>query len=187
MLIMLAVLLWSLLYSAVSARVCLNRTIDILVSARNGVFDNLTTPETNIQATDFALDASTQGFNGTMLALTDYATVSGRYRMSCQYCRPSNATGGGNGSAVLQILTHGIGYDKVYVFYAPDICKFRVTDSSTDIGISLSIISTIPTLIMPWGTAIIHLLTTGSESATRPMASPRTRSRHPWRSLLSRK
>ncbi|KAL4894690.1 hypothetical protein BDV59DRAFT_200513 [Aspergillus ambiguus] len=50
-----------------------------MVTAQNAVFDNLTTPETNIEATDFALGASTQGFNGTLQALTGYSPVTGRY------------------------------------------------------------------------------------------------------------
>ncbi|GAB1214028.1 hypothetical protein ATERTT37_003184 [Aspergillus terreus] len=84
-----------------------------MVTSQNGVFDNLTTPVTNVEATDFILGASTQGFNGTMEALTGYAPVTGRYRLSTQYCMPSNTTNVG-GAPTLQILTHGIGYDKLY-------------------------------------------------------------------------
>jgi hypothetical protein len=90
-----------------------------MVTSQNGVFDNLTTPVTNVEATDFILGASTQGFNGTMEALTGYAPVTGRYRLSTQYCMPSNTTNVG-GAPTLQILTHGIGYDKLYVIFSQD-------------------------------------------------------------------
>ena len=79
------------------------------MSSRNGVFDNTSTPQSNFDAAVFALQATTQGRNGTQEALSGYATVEGTYCISTQYCVPDGA-GAGNGA--LQILTHGIGFDK---------------------------------------------------------------------------
>lgn len=95
----------------VTAKTCHNATVEIPVSSRNGVFDNTVTPQSNFDAAVFALQATTQGANGTQEALSGYATVSGTYRISTQYCVPDGA-GAGNGAGALQILTHGIGFDK---------------------------------------------------------------------------
>ena len=73
------------------------------------MFDNTSTPQSNFDAAVFALQAITQGGgNGTQEALSGcYATVEGTYRISTQYCVPDGAESG-----ALQILTHGIGFDK---------------------------------------------------------------------------
>lgn len=103
-----AVLL-TLLAGDALARRCYNATVDVPVSSRNGVFNNIATPITNNDAAVFALNATRQGINGTQAALSGYATVSGTYQISTQYCAPNNSAPGNN---VLQILTHGIGFDK---------------------------------------------------------------------------
>lgn len=95
----------------VTAKTCHNATVEIPVSSRNGVFDKTSTPQSNFDAAVFALQATTQGVNGTQEALSGYATVSGTYRVSTQYCVPDGGASAGAGD-VLQILTHGIGFDK---------------------------------------------------------------------------
>ncbi|KAF9888573.1 hypothetical protein FE257_008505 [Aspergillus nanangensis] len=102
-----------LIAQGILARRCQNRTIELLLSARNGIFDNITTPMTDEDATEFALVTSSQGYNATEQALTGEATVSGRYRLSTEYCAPNSTNSTGQGP-VLQILTHGLGYDKQY-------------------------------------------------------------------------
>ena len=90
------------------ARTCQNFIVQVSVEARNGVFGNIVTPATDLEATSFISDATRRGVNATAEALTGYATVSGRYNISAQYCKPrvdrKNYT--------LQILTHGVGFDK---------------------------------------------------------------------------
>lgn len=97
----------TLLANTVSAKTCHNATVEIPVSSRNGVFDKTSTPQSNFDAAVFALQATTQGRNGTQEALSGYATVEGTYRLSTQYCALDGAEPG-----ALQILTHGIGFDK---------------------------------------------------------------------------
>lgn len=104
-----AIGVWLLTAGVVSAKTCLNTTVEVSISSRNGVFNNIETPVTNSDATAFVLGATRQGANGTDLALTGYATVSGRYNISTQYCVPDKNSSNGS---VLQILTHGIGFDK---------------------------------------------------------------------------
>jgi hypothetical protein len=107
-----------------SAKTCYDMTVQVPVTARNGVFDKISTPQTNIDATAFALHASTQAANVTADALSGYATVSGLYDISAQYCMPDNV---GDSAHVLQILTHGMGFDKRRV--APIIST--IADSNT--------------------------------------------------------
>ncbi|KAJ5156429.1 hypothetical protein N7492_009232 [Penicillium capsulatum] len=94
-----------------AAKNCVNTTIDIDVSARNGVFDKIDTPRTNSDAISFILSTTRQGGNGTADALSGYKTVHGRYQISAQYCSPDEAP---NSGQTLQILSHGVGFDKTY-------------------------------------------------------------------------
>lgn len=101
--------LWALAAGAASAKICFNATVEIDISARNGVFDNIKTPDTNLDVTAFALASTKTGTNITEEALSGYATVGGTYNISTQYCMPKNSEVGGHS---LQILTHGMGFDK---------------------------------------------------------------------------
>jgi hypothetical protein len=101
--------LWALTAGVAAAKTCYNFTVELPVTARNGVFDNIDTPQTNFDATSFVLSATRQGQNLTETALSGYATVSGHYNISAQYCMPNNA---GDSAYTLQILTHGMGFDK---------------------------------------------------------------------------
>lgn len=101
--------LWALLAVAVSAKICYNMTLPISVTAQNGVFDGIETPKTNLDVTRFILATIQQGANFTDKALTGYNTVSGHYNISAQYCMPSSCR---ESSPNLQILTHGVGFDK---------------------------------------------------------------------------
>ncbi|KAK2027449.1 alpha/beta-hydrolase [Colletotrichum zoysiae] len=91
-----------------SARVCQNLTVEVSITARNGVF-NISTPETNIDVTNFLLKSAEQGRNISAEYLVDYANVGGTYQLASTYCHPNSGPG-----RVLQILTHGIGFDRSY-------------------------------------------------------------------------
>ncbi|KAJ5555853.1 hypothetical protein N7535_008284 [Penicillium sp. DV-2018c] len=103
--------LWALTAGVAAARTCYDITLEVPVTARNGVFNNIDTPETNFDATCFALSSTKQGRNITEVALSGYATVSGVYNISAQYCMPTPMP---TGAHTLQILTHGMGFDKSY-------------------------------------------------------------------------
>ena len=91
------------------ARNCVNLTIPIDISSRNGVF-NIDVPQTNLDATTFIQNTTQQGRNFTETALSGYRTVSGSYKISAQFCTPSEAQNAS--TSTVQILTHGIGFDK---------------------------------------------------------------------------
>jgi len=95
---------------ASAAKVCTNVTVPVNISARQGVFD-VPTLESNFDATVFALNFTKQGQNFTDVALTGYQNVQGLYNISAKYCRPDNET---SSNPTVQILTHGIGFDKTY-------------------------------------------------------------------------
>ena len=83
------------------------------ISSRNGVFDNTVTPESALDASTFVSNQTKQGVNFTQRALTGYATVSGLYNISAKFCVP-NGTNSTLKDPTVQVLTHGIGFDKSY-------------------------------------------------------------------------
>ena len=93
----------------VSAKKCVNMTVPVTISSRNGVFGGTALPVTDLDATTFFQNFTQQGQNFTETALTGYATVNGTYNISAQFCMPSmnNVS-----NSTVQVLTHGIGFDK---------------------------------------------------------------------------
>ncbi|KAK5131346.1 hypothetical protein LTR08_001012 [Meristemomyces frigidus] len=67
------------------------------------------TPVTNIDVTNFILNLTQQGTNYTANILEGYQTVSGNYSIAATYCHPDSGP-----SNVVQLLTHGIGFDRSY-------------------------------------------------------------------------
>jgi hypothetical protein len=98
-----------LLAGFVSANTCSNFSIPIEISARQGVFPNIPA-ESNLEVTAFAQEFSQQGRNYSATILQGYATVQGKYEISAKYCQPENTNG-----STIQLLSHGIGFDKTYV------------------------------------------------------------------------
>lgn len=104
----------ALLLAPAAAKTCVNQTIPIQVSARQAIFD-LAVPQTSLEATDFILNVTQQGRNFTNTVLTGYNTTIGTYNISTQFCLPSSNGTNATSPSTLQILTHGIGFDKTYV------------------------------------------------------------------------
>lgn len=95
----------SLLLSAASSKHCINQTISVQISARNGLFGNVVVPQTNHEVTNMTLLLTKQGYNFSSKGLTDYETVSGVYQLHTQYCTPDSPS---EKQVAVQILTHGI-------------------------------------------------------------------------------
>ena len=98
----------AVLAASASAKQCINATVPVNLSARQAVF-NLAVPQTNLEATDFILNMTQQGRNFTDIVLTGYNTTTGTHNISTQFCMPSNDN---STSPTVQVLTHGIGFDK---------------------------------------------------------------------------
>ncbi|EHK15318.1 uncharacterized protein TRIVIDRAFT_38049 [Trichoderma virens Gv29-8] len=99
------------LAAVVTARKCHDLTIPISISARNAVFD-LPAPLSEIDVTSFFLGFVHAGINYTDALLTGYKTVSGHYNIAATYCQPDHGPG-----KALQVLTHGIAFDRSYWDY----------------------------------------------------------------------
>ena len=59
--------------------------------------------------TNFILNLTQQGTNYTASVLDGYQTVSGNYSIAATYCHPDSGP-----TNVVQLLTHGIGFDRSY-------------------------------------------------------------------------
>ena len=95
------------LLATVAAKQCVNITIPVNVSGRNGVF-NVEVPNNNLEVTEFALNLTNANGNFTEAALNGYATISGVALISAKFCTPDTLSA----HSVVQVLTHGIGFDK---------------------------------------------------------------------------
>lgn len=164
-----------------AAKTCTNMTVPVDISARTVVFD-ITNPQTDLDATTFIQNLTRQGQNFSEIAFSGYATTSGTYNISAQFCAPSasNVT-----NPTVQVLTHGIGSDKT-----SDAVPFllgKSTNVKIGIGTSLTIILIIamlmlqPTLI---NTAPCHMIAWGLVIPRTATLS--TRYKLPWRWLLWR-
>jgi len=92
----------------VSARQCRDITIPISISSRNNVLD-LKPLTTEIEVTNFYLNLAKQGSNHGAQLTTGQHDVEGDYKLAVTYCEPDSGPGD-----VLQIMTHGIGFDRSY-------------------------------------------------------------------------
>jgi hypothetical protein len=111
-----SLLFLSALATLASAKRCQNATVPVQITSRQGVFGDVAVPQTNLEAQIFIQNQTVQGRNFTAVGLTDYATVSGTYNISAMFCMPDSMN---SSSPSLQILTHGIGFDKTRV---PHLC-----------------------------------------------------------------
>jgi len=101
-------LVMAALVGSAVAKTCVNLTVPIEISARTAVFD-IEVPQTNLDPTTFIQNLTQHGRNFTETVLSGYATTSGTYNISAQFCAPDD---GSTPCAKLQILAHGIGFDK---------------------------------------------------------------------------
>ncbi|KAL8763629.1 MAG: hypothetical protein Q9184_000629 [Pyrenodesmia sp. 2 TL-2023] len=92
------------------AKQCTNITVPVSISARNGVF-NIPTLQGNADATTFIQNLTSIRGNFTKEALLDYTTVTGDYDISVKFCKPNTENGS---NPTVQVLTHGLGFDKTY-------------------------------------------------------------------------
>ncbi|KAH7078742.1 Alpha/Beta hydrolase protein [Paraphoma chrysanthemicola] len=96
------------LASTVAARQCSNFLIPVQISSRQGQFREVPV-ESNLDTGAFAIKFSEFGKNYSQTLLEGYQTLRGCYNISAQYCRPDSGSSG-----TIQVLTHGIGFDKTY-------------------------------------------------------------------------
>lgn len=114
------------LAATAAARKCRDIVVPVHISARNGVFD-VAPPATNIEATDFILDNLRQGHDYANETLTGYRNVSGTYKLQTTYCEPDSGPSG-----TVQLLTHGIAFDRTYWDFPAHDHKYSYTAVAVD-------------------------------------------------------
>ena len=90
-----------------TAKQCQNFTIPVDISARQGRFLEIPL-QGNLDATTFSQLYTQNGANYTATLLQGYQTLQGSYNISAKYCIPDN----GKPGSIIQVLSHGIGFDK---------------------------------------------------------------------------
>jgi hypothetical protein len=95
-----------LLASVAAARQCQILSIPVEISSRQGQFKEVPI-EGNLDIGAFATRFNQYGLNYTATLLQGYQTLKGSYKISAQYCCPDSGSSG-----AIQLLTHGIGFDK---------------------------------------------------------------------------
>ncbi|EKG22039.1 hypothetical protein MPH_00630 [Macrophomina phaseolina MS6] len=116
---------------ASAAKQCLNQTISVDIESRNPQFDTSVIPHDNLQVTYFIQNMTRQGHNFTNEVLKGYKTITGTYNVSTQFCWDDQKTGN---NPVLQILTHGIGFDKTYWDLSYNDFAYSYVDHALDAG-----------------------------------------------------
>ncbi|KAH9868796.1 hypothetical protein J1614_007870 [Plenodomus biglobosus] len=91
-----------------TARQCSNFLIPVDISSRQGQFKQIST-ESNLDVGAFVTKLNEYQKNYTATLLEGYQTFSGSFQISAQYCCPDSGSSG-----TIQVLTHGIGFDKTY-------------------------------------------------------------------------
>lgn len=89
-----------------TAKQCQTLSIPVDISSRQGLFKEVPV-ESNLDVSAFATRFNQYQYNYTAELLTGYQTLQKSIEISAQYCTPD---GGSNG--IVQVLTHGIGFDK---------------------------------------------------------------------------
>jgi hypothetical protein len=88
------------------ARQCSNFIIPTTIASRQGQFREVPV-EGNLDVGAFVARFNQFQKNYTAELLEGYQTLEGTYNVSAQYCTPDSGSSG-----TIQVLTHGIGFDK---------------------------------------------------------------------------
>ncbi|WJG34912.1 Alpha/Beta hydrolase protein [Fusarium oxysporum Fo47] len=97
------------LITVASARKCTNITVPVSLTSQNAVF-TIEAPLTGIDVTTLAVNLARQGAPPYPEQVQKgFTTVSGNYELAATYCEPDAGPG-----KELQIMTHGIGFDRSY-------------------------------------------------------------------------
>ncbi|KAF2621295.1 alpha/beta-hydrolase [Macroventuria anomochaeta] len=120
----------SLFAGYAAARQCQTLSIPVDISSRQGVFKKVPV-ETNLDASAFATRFNEFQYNYTAELFTGFQTLQKSIKISAQYCTPD---GGSNG--IVQVLSHGIGFDKTYWDLSYDDYKYSYVNVATASGYS---------------------------------------------------
>lgn len=115
--------------AVVRARQCQNITIPVSLTAENAVL-NIPAPVDDVEVTNFIL-TSLKSIRDGATSTPEAATISGQYELAATYCEPDAGA-----SSVLQILTHGIGFDRSYWDFPTHQHNYSYVNYALDRGYS---------------------------------------------------
>lgn len=96
------------------AAICVSGDVAVQASAQNVKF-NFTLPKNESEVTNTFLELITQGSPFMQQIMGGMQTISGNYTIASTLCMPANGTM----PSSVQLLTHGIGFDRYYWDFAP--------------------------------------------------------------------
>ncbi|KAF2702744.1 alpha/beta-hydrolase [Pleomassaria siparia CBS 279.74] len=128
---LISTLLPLMLTGIATAKICTNITIPVDISSRQGLFRTVPL-EGNLDATAFIQEMNNIGQNYSAVLLQDYQTLVGSYEISAKFCYPDSGVKG----STVQLLTHGIGFDKTYWDLSFNNFNYSYTDAAVGKGYS---------------------------------------------------
>ncbi|CAF9903795.1 MAG: hypothetical protein ALECFALPRED_002982 [Alectoria fallacina] len=116
----------TLVATSVVAKHCQNLSVPVTIRARNGVF-NVATLRDNHDATTFFANFTKPKANFSNEVLLGYQTIDNTYDISVKFCQPDTGYG-----QTVQLLTHGIGFDKTYWDLSYNAYNYSYIDLAVD-------------------------------------------------------
>ncbi|KAK8083010.1 hypothetical protein PG996_001791 [Apiospora saccharicola] len=128
------------------ARNCQNLTIPVHITAANtDLGDDFPTPQNDVEFTDFFLSNQPHGRLPPVMTTTSppkTRNVTGDYELAATNCEPSSLGNSSSSSSssneripkVLQVLTHGIGFDRSYRDFAFHDFEYSYVNHALDHG-----------------------------------------------------
>ena len=113
----------------VEARQCQNITVPVDLTVQNAVLD-VAVPISEVEVTSYILGVLKSIRDGPA-SPPELTSVSGHYELATTYCEPDAGA-----SSVLQILTHGIGFDRGYWDFPAQQYNYSYVNYALDHGYS---------------------------------------------------
>lgn len=107
--------------------VCVSGTIAVEASTTKGLKFNFKLPANESQVSETWLEFVTKGSSFTDEIMGGFQTISGTYDIGATLCMPANDTK----PTGVQLLTHGVGFDRTYWDFAPG---YSYVDVATNFG-----------------------------------------------------
>ncbi|KAL4804684.1 Alpha/Beta hydrolase protein [Aspergillus unguis] len=117
-------------------RACINLNLALPVKANNTIFD-VPRVDNNIDSVDLVWDLQRWTAPDPADRVLGFHTVDETFQISAQLCIPQGSATGANASNVLQIATHGFGFDKKYWDSALHPEKYSYVNAALNAGYSI--------------------------------------------------
>ncbi|KAI5798853.1 Alpha/Beta hydrolase protein [Geopyxis carbonaria] len=116
----------------VANKICKSLTIPVTVTSERSSFSRPDKVLTNRDAANYVFE--TERRDAVIPKATGTKNVTETYQISAKFCTPAK---GGPKADIVQVLTHGIGFDKYYWDFPVDSAKYSYVDAAVDAGYSV--------------------------------------------------